>query len=40
MIDTGIFDHQDAYDATYANAARLGRAALGDARRRSSTASW
>ena len=39
LIDTGIFDHPDAYDATYANAARLGRPALGDARASSSTAS-
>ena len=31
LIDTGIFDHPDAYDATYADAARVGRAALGDA---------
>ena len=33
MIDTGIFDHPDAYDATYKNASAWGESPLGDARR-------
>ena len=33
MIDTGIFDHPDAYDATYENADCLGRSAVGHTRR-------